>query len=40
MKENGVLIRGAYGEWTGWSRVSTGKIEDVSKYARLLPQLV
>ena len=40
MRENGVMIRGAYGEWTTWSRVSTGKLPDVQRYAQLLPQLV
>ena len=40
MRENGVMIRGAYGEWTTWSRVSTGRLPDVQRYAQLLPQLV
>ncbi|GGD83771.1 pyridoxal phosphate-dependent aminotransferase [Croceicoccus mobilis] len=40
MAENGVSIRGAYGKWTNWSRVSCGYIEDVKRYAELLPQLV
>lgn len=40
MRENGVMIRGAYGDWTQWSRVSTGKLADVLRYAELLPQLV
>ncbi len=40
MRENGVMIRGAYGQWTTWSRVSTGKLPDVQRYAELLPQLV
>jgi histidinol-phosphate aminotransferase len=35
-----VMIRGAYGKFTGWSRVSTGRIEDVRRYAAALPELV
>ena len=37
MAERGIIIRGAYGKWTQWSRVSTGKIEDVRRYAAALP---
>ena len=37
MAERGIVIRGAYGKWTQWSRVSTGKIEDVRRYAAALP---
>ena len=37
MAERGIMIRGAYGKWTQWSRVSTGKIEDVRRYADALP---
>lgn len=36
MAERGIVIRGAYGKWTNWSRVSTGKIEDVHRYAGAL----
>ena len=32
-----IVIRGAYGKWKKWSRVSTGKIEDVRRYAAALP---
>jgi len=39
MAERGIIIRGAYGKWTQWSRVSTGKIEDVRRYAAALPQV-
>ena len=35
----GISIRGAYGAWTGYSRVSTGRMEDVARYATALPQL-
>jgi histidinol-phosphate aminotransferase len=37
MAERGIIIRGAYGKWNNWSRVSTGKIEDVRRYAAALP---
>lgn len=40
MAGQGVMIRGAYGRWTQWSRVSTGRIEDVRRYAAALPGLV
>jgi histidinol-phosphate aminotransferase len=40
MAERGIIIRGAYGKWTQWSRVSTGKIEDVRRYAAALPEVV
>ncbi len=35
-----IAIRGAYGPWKNWSRVSTGRIEDVKRYAEALPALV
>jgi histidinol-phosphate aminotransferase len=37
MAERNIVIRGAYGKWKSWSRVSTGKIEDVHRYAQALP---
>jgi histidinol-phosphate aminotransferase len=40
MAERGIVIRGAYGKWKNWSRVSTGKIEDVRRYAAALPAVV
>lgn len=40
MAAKGIQIRGAYGKWTQWSRVSTGKIEDVQRYAAALPAAV
>lgn len=40
MAERNILIRGAYGEWNHWSRVSTGRIEDVKRYCEALPQVV
>lgn len=39
MASKGIAIRGAYGDLTGYSRVSTGKLEDVARYAAALPQL-
>ena len=39
MAERGIIIRGAYGKWNQWSRVSTGKIEDVRRYAAALPEV-
>jgi len=38
MAEHNIIIRGAYGKWKNWSRVSTGKIEDVRRYAAALPE--
>ncbi len=35
-----IIIRGPYGKWTGWSRVSTGRIGDVKRYAQALPEVV
>lgn len=39
MAEKGIAIRGAYGPWAGYSRVSTGRLEDVARYAAALPEL-
>ncbi|KPF64961.1 pyridoxal phosphate-dependent aminotransferase [Porphyrobacter sp. AAP60] len=39
MAGQGIAIRGAYGPWAGYSRVSTGRIEDVTRYAAALPEL-
>lgn len=36
MAEAHVDIRPAYGKWTQWSRVSTGNMEDIARYARVL----
>jgi histidinol-phosphate aminotransferase len=33
-----ILIRGVYGAHTNWSRVSMGKIEDVARYCKALPE--
>ena len=40
MKERGISIRGAYGKWTQYSRVSTGMIADVERYAKALPEVI
>lgn len=39
MAQRGIAIRGAYGAWTGYSRVSTGRLEDVARYTAALPEL-
>ncbi|WP_231759289.1 pyridoxal phosphate-dependent aminotransferase [Microbulbifer elongatus] len=38
-KEN-VLIRGIYRDYTNWSRVSMGRLEDVQKYTSALPKVL
>ncbi|WP_228275066.1 pyridoxal phosphate-dependent aminotransferase [Stakelama tenebrarum] len=40
MRERGVMIRPAYGKWKTWSRASTGRIEDVRRYAAALPEII
>ena len=39
MAARGILIRGAYGSLNGHSRVSTGRLADVARYAAALPEL-
>lgn len=39
MAAKGISIRGAYGALNGYSRVSTGKLEDVARYTAALPAL-
>lgn len=39
MAERGIRIRGAYGRWNRWSRVSCGRIDHVRRYAEALPAL-
>jgi histidinol-phosphate aminotransferase len=39
MAGKGIAIRGAYGNLNGYSRVSTGKLEDVARYTAALPEL-
>lgn len=40
MAERQIVIRGAYGKWKQWSRVSTGRIPDVKRYAAALPEVI
>lgn len=37
-EQQNVLIRGQYRSYRPWSRVSTGKIEDVKMYANAMPK--
>lgn len=37
MAKRNVLIRGIYRDYTGWSRVSMGLLDDVAKYVTALP---
>ncbi|MFM7403634.1 MAG: pyridoxal phosphate-dependent aminotransferase [Erythrobacter sp.] len=39
MATKGIAIRGAYGSLNSFSRVSTGKLEDVARYTAALPEL-
>ncbi|MFQ3594863.1 MAG: histidinol-phosphate transaminase, partial [Sphingomonadaceae bacterium] len=36
----GIMIRGAYGKWKQWARVSTGRPEDVQRFVAALPAAV
>ncbi|WP_240624627.1 pyridoxal phosphate-dependent aminotransferase [Aurantiacibacter odishensis] len=40
MRSRGIIIRPAYGEWRQYSRVSTGRLEDVARYAAALPEVI
>lgn len=40
MARENVLIRGIYRDYTNWSRVSMGYLEDVEKYTRALPKVL
>jgi histidinol-phosphate aminotransferase len=40
MEARNILIRGIYQDYTGWSRVSAGRIEDVEKYVKALPEVL
>ena len=40
MEQQGVLIRGIYRDYTHWSRVSMGYIDDVKKYTTALPKVL
>ncbi|MFV8783450.1 pyridoxal phosphate-dependent aminotransferase [Microbulbifer sp. SA54] len=40
MEKEGVLIRGIYRDYTNWSRVSMGHLEDVQKYTSAIPKVL
>ncbi|WGL15039.1 histidinol-phosphate transaminase [Microbulbifer bruguierae] len=40
MEKEGVLIRGIYRDYTNWSRVSMGYLEDVKQYTSALPKVL
>jgi len=40
MAEQKVMIRGIYRDYTQWSRVSMGLLEDVERYTQVLPQVL
>ncbi|HEY5645203.1 MAG TPA: histidinol-phosphate transaminase [Pseudomonadales bacterium] len=40
MAARSVLIRGSYGDYRSWSRVSMGRIEDVQRYVEALPAVL
>jgi len=40
MKEKGVYIRGQYMDYNEWTRVSMGKVEDVERFCKALPEVV
>ena len=40
MKDRGIYIRGQYMDYTDWTRVSMGKIEDVERFCKALPEVV
>jgi histidinol-phosphate aminotransferase len=40
MAQRNVLIRGIYGDYKTWSRVSMGKIEDIERYVAALPAVL
>ena len=37
MAKRNVMIRGIYQDYTSWSRVSAGKLEDVAMYVKAMP---
>jgi histidinol-phosphate aminotransferase len=40
MAARNIMIRGTYGAHTNWSRVSMGKIPDVERYCKALPEVL
>lgn len=39
-KDQGILIRGQYMDYKAWSRVSTGRLEDVERFCTSLPEIL
>jgi histidinol-phosphate aminotransferase len=39
MTKHDIYIRGQYMDYTDWSRVSMGKIEDIERFCKALPEL-
>jgi histidinol-phosphate aminotransferase len=40
METFGILVRGIYGQYAEWSRVSMGRLEDVERYCTALPEVL
>jgi len=40
MKRRGILIRGAFGKWKEYSRVSIGRPDEVDRYVQALPEVI
>lgn len=40
MADKKISIRGQYMDYTGWNRVSTGKIKDVERFCKTLPEVI
>lgn len=40
MERRGILIRGAFGQWKEYSRVSIGSPQDVARYIAALPEVI
>jgi histidinol-phosphate aminotransferase len=40
MEARGILVRGIYRDYTSWSRVSMGRIEDLERYVGALPAVL
>lgn len=40
MEARGIIVRGPYGSFSQWSRVSMGKLEDIDRYVAALPEVL
>lgn len=40
MEARKIMVRGAYGDYRAWSRVSMGRLEDLERYVRALPEVL